>query len=71
MTAALPPCPLGFGNTRLRLTDCFLEVEQTEEGKHSWELGEGDPCMALKERRRAGCFVAAGQLGTSTNVVHI
>lgn len=54
----------GLWDTRLRLTDCFLEVEQTEEGKHSWELGEGDPCRALKERRRAGCFVAAGQLGT-------
>lgn len=50
--------------TRLRCTDCFLEVEQTEKGKHSWELSERDPCMALRESQRVGCFVVAGQLGT-------
>lgn len=50
--------------TRLRLTDCFLEVEQTEEGKHSWKLGERDPCMALrrvKELGVCGCW-AVGDL---------
>lgn len=25
-----------------RLTDCFPRVEQTEKGRHSWELGEGE-----------------------------
>lgn len=57
--------------TWLRRTDCFLEVEQTEKGKYSWELGEGDPCMALRESQRVGCFVAAGQLGTTNVVCHL
>lgn len=27
----------------LRPCGCLLEVEPTEKGKHSWELGKGDP----------------------------
>lgn len=38
-------------------------MEKTEKGKHSWELGEKDPHVVLKESQRVGSFVAAGQWG--------
>lgn len=66
----LPPCFL-FGATRLPPTDCFQEVEQTEEDKHSSLLGKRDPCVALKESQRVGSFVAAGQWGcVGAKIVH-
>lgn len=34
----------------------------------TFQLGEGDPCMALKESQRVGYFVAAGQLETYERV---
>lgn len=52
-----------FWAAQLRPLGCLLEVEQIEKGKHSWELGEGYPHVALKESQRVGSFVAAGQWG--------
>lgn len=43
---------------------CFLEVKQTEKGKHSWELGKGDPHVALKESQRAGSLWLLGSGGS-------
>lgn len=40
-----------------------IEGEQTDKGKHSWELGEGELHMALKESQSVRSFVAAGQRG--------
>lgn len=42
----------------------FLEVGQTERGKHSWELGKVHHHVALKESQKVGSFVAAGQWGS-------
>ncbi|XP_037694485.1 oxysterols receptor LXR-alpha isoform X1 [Choloepus didactylus] len=54
------PYLLFSGLDWLRPGDCLLEREQTEKGKHSQGLGEGDPYGALKESQRAGSSVAAG-----------
>lgn len=56
---ALPPTPpyLLFSEAPA----CFLEVKQTEKGKHSWELGKGDPHCGIKGESKGWESVAAGQ----------
>lgn len=57
--------------TQLKLTDCFLEVEQPEEGKHSWELGERDPCMALSRVKGLGVLWLLDSWGPTNVVCHL
>lgn len=56
----LPPYLL-FSGLMAEAPGCLLQGELTEKGKHSWEPGEGDPSVALKETQRGGSLVAAGQ----------